>query len=70
MAVLQPRKGTQGVADTTADLANLNGRPNYQVLVRDNGIYEWTATGPADGTDVFAAPSGFWTRILVTDTPL
>lgn len=61
--IIKPRSNRQGLVDTTSDLANTNGRDNYSVLVKGVGIFEWSPTGPANGTDTFAGISGFWVKV-------
>jgi hypothetical protein len=64
--ILKPRSNSQGVVDTTADLAQLNGRPGYQVLVKDNGLFEWLATGVVDNDNIYPALSGVWSKVLMS----
>jgi hypothetical protein len=65
MAIIQkPRSNSQGVVDTTADLAQLNGRPGYQVLVKDVAIFEWVSTGVVDNNNIYPGLSGFWSRVI------
>lgn len=65
MAILiKPRSNKQGLVDTTADLANVEGRENYTVLVKDTGLFEWVPTGTVDGTNIIAAKTGYWSRVL------
>lgn len=64
--ILKPRSNTQGVVDTTADLAQLNGRPGYQVLVKDNGLFEWVVSGVVDNDNIYPALSGFWSKVLMS----
>jgi hypothetical protein len=61
--IRKPRSNYYGIVDFTSDLALLNGRDNYQVQVKDVGIFEWLPTGPADGTNIFAGASGFWSKV-------
>jgi hypothetical protein len=64
MAVqLKPRSNKQGLVDTTADLAAIDGRENYTVLVKDYGVFEWNGTGTANSIDIFAGKTGFWSLI-------
>jgi hypothetical protein len=64
MAVqLKPRSNKQGLVDTTADLAAIDGRENYTVLVKDYGIFEWDGTGTANSIDVFAGKTGYWSLV-------
>jgi hypothetical protein len=64
MAVqLKPRSNKQGLVDTTADLAAIDGRENYTVLVKDYGIFEWNGTGTANSIDIFAGKTGYWSLI-------
>lgn len=62
--ILKPRSNSQGVVDTTADLAQLNGRPGYQVLVKDIGVFEWVATGVVDDNNIFLGANGLWSRVI------
>jgi hypothetical protein len=62
--LLKPRSNKQGLVDTTADLANVEGRENYTVLVKDTGLFEWVPTGTVDGTNIIAAKTGYWSRVL------
>jgi hypothetical protein len=64
--ILKPRSNSQGVVDTTSDLAHLNGRPGYQVLVKDNGLFEWLATGVVDNDNIYPALSGVWSKVLMS----
>lgn len=64
--VVKPRREKVGIVTATSDFATLGGRPAWTVVVRGNGMFEHVATGPADGTDVFACPTGFWSRIIVS----
>jgi hypothetical protein len=69
MAILvKPRKNVQGIVDTVADLAGLSGRNNYEVLVKDYGVFEWIPTSTANGTTIFAGTSGFWS-IITSSAP-
>jgi hypothetical protein len=63
MAYTKPRSNSQGTADTTAELSQLNGRPGYTVLVKDIGIFEWLSTGTIDGSNIFAGSSGVWSKV-------
>jgi hypothetical protein len=63
MAYTKPRSNSQGTADTTAELAQLSGRPGYTVLVKDYGIFEWLASGTANSIDIFAGATGVWSLI-------
>jgi hypothetical protein len=63
MAYTKPRSNSQGLADTTAELAQLSGRPGYTVLVKDYGIFEWLDTGIANSIDIFAGATGVWSLI-------
>lgn len=60
---LKPRSNKQGLVDTTADLANVEGRSNYTVLVKDYGVFEWLATGTANSIDIFAGSTGVWSLV-------
>jgi hypothetical protein len=62
--ILKPRSNKQGIVDTTADLANVEGRDNYTVLVKDLGVFEWLATGVVDGTNIIAGKTGFWSKVI------
>ncbi len=67
MAIIQkPRSNSQGVVDTTADLAQLNGRPGYQVLVKDVAIFEWVSTGVVDNNNIYPGLSGLWSKIIMS----
>lgn len=61
--LLKPRKNVQGIVDTVADLAGLTGRNNYEVLVKDYGVFEWLPSATANSTTIFAGTSGFWSII-------
>jgi hypothetical protein len=64
MAILvKPRSNKQGIVDSTSDLANIVGRENYTVLVKDYGIFEWLGTGTANSIDIFAGSTGVWSLI-------
>jgi hypothetical protein len=64
MAILvKPRSNKQGLVETTADLANIVGRYNYTVLVKDYGVFEWLPTGTANSIDIFAGIVGVWSLI-------
>lgn len=62
--LLKPRSNKEGVVETTADLAQLNGRPEYQVLVKDVGIFEWVGSGVVDDNNIFLGANGFWSRVI------
>jgi hypothetical protein len=62
--ILKPRSNKQGIVDTSADLANVEGRENYTVLVKDLGLFEWVATGTVDDLNIFAGKTGYWSRVL------
>jgi len=62
--ILKPRSNKQGIVNTSADLANVEGRENYTVLVKDLGLFEWVPTGTVDSTNIFAGKNGFWSRVL------
>ena len=66
MAYTKPRSNSQGLADTTSELALLNGRPGYTVLVKDYGVFEWLASGTANAIDIFAGASGVWSLITAS----
>lgn len=69
MAILvKPRKNVQGIVDAVADLAGLSGRNNYEVLVKDYGVFEWIPSSTANGTTIFAGASGFWS-IITSSAP-
>lgn len=61
---MKPRKGMAGVVDNTAALALLTGRKNYQVEVRDVGVFEWVPSGTPDGSEIFAGSIGYWSKML------
>lgn len=64
MAVLlKPRSNKQGLVDSTSDLATIEGRDNYTVLVKDYGVFEWLPTGTANSIDVFAGSAGVWSLV-------
>jgi hypothetical protein len=64
MAILvKPRSNKQGLVDATSDLANIVGRENYTVIVKDYGVFEWLPTGTANSVDIFAGSSGVWSLI-------
>lgn len=60
---LKPRSNKQGLVDTTADLANVEGRANYTVLVKDYGVFEWLSSGTANSIDIFAGKTGVWSLV-------
>jgi hypothetical protein len=60
---IKPRSNKQGLVDTTADLAAIEGRANYTVLVKDYGVFEWLPSATANSTTIFAGTSGFWSII-------
>lgn len=60
---LKPRSNKQGLVDTTADLANVEGRSNYTVLVKDYGVFEWLSSGTANSIDIFAGKTGVWSLV-------
>ena len=64
--ILKPRSNTQGVVESTADLAQLNGRPGYQVLVKDNGLFEWVVSGTVDNDNIYPALNGYWSKVLMS----
>lgn len=66
MAYTKPRSNSQGLADTTSELALLNGRPGYTVLVKDYGVFEWLASGTANSIDIFAGASGVWSLVTAS----
>ena len=53
----QRDRGLYGV-DTTAGLAAVSGANYRKVSVADTGIFEWSSTGTANGTTIFAASGG------------
>lgn len=61
---MKPREDQVGIVDSTAALALLTGRPNYQVIVRDTGLFEWVPTGTPNGVDVFAGSIGYWSKVF------
>lgn len=63
MAYTKPRSNSQGLADATSELALLNGRPGYTVLVKDYGVFEWLASGTANSIDIFDGASGVWSLV-------
>lgn len=64
MAILvKPRRSKQGIVESTADLAGLTGRANYEVLVKDYGVFEWLPTATANATTIFAGTTGFWSIV-------
>ena len=60
---LKPRSNKQGLVDSTADLANIDGRANYTVLVKDYGVFEWLSSATANSIDIFAGKTGFWSLV-------
>lgn len=62
--VLKPRSNAQGVVEFASDLALLNGRPGYQVLVKDLGVFEWVATGVVDNDNIYLGLNGKWSKVL------
>lgn len=60
---IKPRSNKQGLVDTTADLAAIDGRSNYTVLVKDYGVFEWLPTATANSVDIFAGKTGFWSLV-------
>lgn len=60
---LKPRSNKQGLVDSTADLANIDGRANYTVLVKDYGVFEWLSSSTANSIDIFAGKTGFWSLV-------
>lgn len=64
--LLKPRSNSQGVAETTADLAQLNGRPGYQVLVKDVALFEWAVSGEVDNDNIYPALNGYWSKVLMS----
>lgn len=52
---------------TTGDLATVNVTVSDKVIVPSVGILAWTATGPANGTTIFAGLGGFWQLIMKHD---
>lgn len=60
---IKPRSSKQGLVDSTADLAAIDGRSNYTVLVKDYGTFEWLATGTANSIDIFAGKTGVWSLV-------
>lgn len=67
MAVqLKPRSNKQGLVDATTDLAAIDGRDNYTVLVKDYGVFEWLPSGTANSVDIFAGKTGVWSLITAS----
>lgn len=62
--ILKPRSNKQGIVETTADLANIEGRENYTVLVKDTGVFEWLDSGLEDSENIFSGKAGVWSRII------
>jgi hypothetical protein len=62
--VLKPRSNKQGVVELASDLALLNGRPDYQVLVKDLGLFEWVVSGVVDNDNIYPALNGYWSKVL------
>lgn len=62
--ILKPRSNKEGLVEATADLTQLNGRPEYKVLVKDIGIFEWVASGSVDNENIFQGGNGLWSRII------
>ena len=60
---IKPRSSKQGLVGSTADLAAIDGRSNYTVLVKDYGTFEWLATGTANSIDIFAGKTGVWSLV-------
>jgi hypothetical protein len=70
MAVIKkPRSNSYGIVDATSDLALLNGRDNYQVQVKDVGMFEWLPTGTPNAVDIFSAISGVWSKVANSSEP-
>jgi hypothetical protein len=42
----------------------LNGRPDYQVLVKDLGLFEWVVSGVVDNDNIYPALNGYWSKVL------
>lgn len=64
MAVLlKPRSNKQGLVELTSDLAAVDGRNLYTVLVKDYGTFEWNPTGTVNGVDIFAGKTGVWSLV-------
>lgn len=64
MAILvKPRSNKQGLVELTSDLANVDGRNLYTVLVKDYGIFEWNPSGTANSVDIFAGKTGVWSLV-------
>lgn len=67
MAVqLKPRSNKQGLVDATTDLAAIDGRDNYTVVVKDYGVFEWLPSGTANSVDIFAGKTGVWSLITAS----
>ena len=60
---IKPRSNKQGLVDSISDLAAIDGRSNYTVLVKDYGTFEWLATGTANSIDIFAGKTGVWSLV-------
>jgi hypothetical protein len=60
---IKPRSNKQGLVDSTADLAAIEGRSNYTVLVKDYGVFEWLSSGTANSVDIFAGKTGVWSLV-------
>jgi len=57
-------RGIKSVVDTTA-LSAVSGADFRNIIVTDNGVYEWLASGTANGTTIFAASGGgVWSRVI------
>ena len=63
---IKPRSNKQGLVDTTADLAAIEGRANYTVLVKDYGVFEWLPSETANSIDIFAGKTGFWSLVTAS----
>jgi hypothetical protein len=62
----------RGVANvpTTAAMSTLSGNNFRLCIVKNNGVFEWLASGAADGTNIFTASGGgVWSRVSRDSTP-
>lgn len=56
-----------------AELATINDQPNQSVFVKDSmrgGVFNWSATGTANGGTVFAGLTGYWVRQFTGPTSI
>jgi hypothetical protein len=57
---------TRGIATapTTSAMSSLSGNNFNKAIVKNNGTFEWLASGTVDGVDIFSASGGgVWSRI-------